>query len=302
MTEQNKIEFKLDDIRGKKLFVAAPMYGGQCAGMFCKSMNDLSLLCGKYGIDLKVYYLMNESLISRARAYCAAEFLRSDADLMLFIDSDIGFNPKDVFTLMYLCDENERPVIGGPYPKKTISWEKVKKAVDLGYADENPFNLAHFAGDFVFNPAKGIKSFSIGQPVEVLELGTGFMMIHRIVFEKFDEVFPHKRYKPDHIRTEHFDGSSEITMYFDCEIDPETRRYLSEDYLFCYNVQKMGMKVWMCPWMQLNHVGSYTYSGSMGALAAIQASPTASKESNQKFYKDGKNRAERRKENSKRKK
>jgi hypothetical protein len=54
--------------------------------------------------------------------------------------------------------------------------------------------------------------------------------------------------------------------------------------MFCYNVRKAGMKVWMCPWMKLSHVGSYTFGGSLAALAAIAASPTASAESNSKNY------------------
>ena len=44
------------------------------------------------------------------------------------------------------------------------------------------------------------------------------------------------------------------------------------------------MKVWMCPWMKLKHMGSYTFGGSLAALAAIAASPTASSESNSKNY------------------
>ena len=66
-----------------------------------------------------------------------------------------------------------------------------------------------------------------------------------------------------------------IHAYFDCIIDPDSKRYLSEDYMFCYNVRKAGMKVWMCPWMQLKHTGSYTFGGSLAALAAIGANATA---------------------------
>jgi predicted ATP-dependent Lon-type protease len=40
----------------------------------------------------------------------------------------------------------------------------------------------------------------------------------------------------------------------------------------------------MCPWMKLKHIGSYTFGGSLAALAAIAASPTASVESNSKNY------------------
>ena len=208
----------------------------------------------------------------------------------MFIDSDIGFNYQDVFALLYLCNDKDHPefphqVITGPYPKKTISWEKVKKAVNMGFADENPFQLQEFVGDYVFNLADGVRTFDIREPVKVMEAGTGFMMIHRSVFEQYKEAYPELSYLPDHVRTENFDGSREIHAYFDCVIDPESKRYLSEDYMFCYNNAKIGIDTWMCPWMQLQHVGSYIFGGSIAAMAAIQASPTASRESNEKHYK-----------------
>lgn len=280
-----EIKIDIDKLREKKLFIATPMYGGQCSGMFTKSTNDLAMTCTKYGIDIKFYYLFNESLITRARNYCVDEFLRSDCTHLIFIDSDIGFDFKDVLTLLHLCEDDENyGVITGPYPKKTIAWEKIKVAVEKGFADQNPFNLDHFVGDYVFNPAEGVTEFSLFEPVEIREGGTGFMMIHRKVFERYAKAYPELSYKPDHIRTEHFDGTREITAFFDCVIDPETKRYLSEDYMFSQYARKAGVKIWLCPWMQLKHVGTYTFGGSLQALAAIQASPTASGASNQKNY------------------
>jgi hypothetical protein len=271
-----EIKVPIADLQKKKLFVATPMYGGQCAGMYARSIADLAAVCAKYNIPLQLYYLFNESLITRARNYCVDEFLRSDATHLMFIDSDIGFNPQDVIALMALqSDESDYDVIGGPYPKKCISWEKIKIAVDKGVADEDPNVLEKFVGDYVFNPKSNQREIPIGEPVEVMELGTGFMMIRRQTFEKYKEAYPTLSYKPDHIRTEAFDGSREIHAYFDCIIDPVSKRYLSEDYMFCYNVEKMGSKVWLCPWMSMNHVGSYVFGGSLADLASIGASATA---------------------------
>jgi hypothetical protein len=271
-----EIKVSIEDLRKRKLFLATPMYGGQCAGMYTRSIADLAALCAKYQIPLQLYFLFNESLITRARNYCADEFLRSDATHMIFLDSDIGFNPQDVIALLALQDdESDYDVIGAPYPKKCISWEKVKQAVDKGIADEDPNVLEKYVGDYVFNPKGNQKEIPIGQPVEVREIGTGFMMIRRKTFERYVEAFPTLSYKPDHIRTAAFDGSREIMAFFDCIIDPESKRYLSEDYMFCYNVQKAGMKVWFCPWMQTQHVGMYVFGGSLADLAAIGASATA---------------------------
>src|SRR6478736_2315556 len=195
-----ELKVELDELRKYKLFVATPMYGGQCAGMYTRSVADLSALCTKYGIQLQFYFLFNESLVTRARNYCCDEFLRSDATHLMFIDSDIGFNANDVIALLALMTHNpEYDVIGGPYPKKCISWEKIKMAVDKGLADDDPQNLENFVGDYVFNPKSGATQIPLNEPVEVAEIGTGFMMLTKPVLERYKEAFPDLEYKPDHV-------------------------------------------------------------------------------------------------------
>lgn len=285
-TPDKNFQIKVSDLQGKKLMVATPMYGGQCSGIYCQSTNNLSIIAAAHKIDIRFYYLFNESLITRARNYCVDEFLRSDCTHLLFIDSDIAFQASDVFTLMYYTDSDKgMDIVTGPYPKKTIAWEKIAKAVKMGFADKNPFDLNNFVGDYVFNLETDVKEFNLGYPLEIKEGGTGFMCIDKKAFIKYDEAYPELRYMPDHIRTEHFDGTREITAFFDTVIEPESRRYLSEDYMFSHYARKIGLKVWLCPWIKLKHVGTYTFGGSLEAMGAIAASPTASKESNEKFYK-----------------
>lgn len=274
-----EINIPISELQKRKLFVATPMYGGMCTGTYARSMMDLTALCAKNNIQLQCYFLSNESLIQRARNYCCDEFLRSDATHLMFIDADIRFNAQDVIALMALqSDDSPYDVIGAAYPKKCISWEKIKMAVDKGFADENPNVLERFVGDYVFNPKEGKGEILISEPAQVAEIGTGFMMIRRNVFERYREAFPQLAYRPDHARTEHFDGSREIHAYFDCQIQPGTKRYLSEDYFFCYNVENMGGQVWLCPWMQLEHMGSYNFGGSLADLAALGAPATADME------------------------
>jgi hypothetical protein len=271
-----EISIQIEELRKRKIFLATPMYGGQCAGMFAKSVADLTSLCTSNGIELRSYFLFNESLITRARNYCVDEFMRSDCTHMMFIDSDIGFDPRDVLAMLALqSDDSEYDVLAGPYPKKCISWEKIKLAVDKGIADEDPNVLEKFVGDYVFNPKGGGGNIRIDIPVEVSEIGTGFMMTRRSAFEKFEKAFPQYSYKPDHVRTEQFDGSREIMQYFQAEIDPTSKRYLSEDYWFCQKLIEIGGKVWYCPWMKLQHVGSYIFGGSLVDLASIGAPATA---------------------------
>lgn len=313
-----EIKIDIEALRQRKLFVATPMYGGMAGGMYTRSMCDLTAMCVKYGVEVRSYFLFNESLITRARNYCVDEFLRSNADHLLFIDSDIGFNPQDVIAMMALqTPESEYDVIAAPYPKKCITWEKIYAAVNKGVADQNPNVLEDFVGDFVFNPVfdgtEKTKTIRLDEPAEVLETGTGFMMVRRNTFVKYLEAYPEIMYKPDHVRTEAFDGSRKIGQYFQAEIDrfnpiksyenllkkiadgdkvssveaketlsvakskmeASTDRYLSEDYLFCQNVRKANMKVWLCPWMHLQHSGAYVFGGKLPALASIGASATA---------------------------
>jgi len=272
-----EIEISVEELRKRKLFVATPMYGGMCGGQYTKSCVDLQKLCAHYQVEVDFFYLFNESLITRARNYCADEFLRNEKYThLMFIDSDIGFNPNDVLTLAALADpEGDKDIICGPYPKKTISWEKIKMAVDKGFADQNPQKLSNYVGDYVFNPANGVNEIPLDQPVEVLEGGTGFMMIQRKTFEKFEEKYPELKYTPDHVRSENFDGSRQIMCYFDALIDEESNRYLSEDYMFCQWSRRIGLKVWMCPWMNMSHTGSYVFGGSLIDLANIGAAATA---------------------------
>ena len=271
-----QFEIDIQKLKTKKLFVATPMYGGQCHGSYTKAITDLMILCTKYGIEARLFFIFNESLVQRARNYLTDEFVRSGMDYMIFIDSDIHFEAQDVLVMMHFAaTRDDMDVVCGPYPKKAISWEKIKVAVDKGYADKNPNNLEEFVGDFVFNPADGVTQFRVDEPVEVKESGTGFMLITRTALEKYDAAFPKQSYKPDHVRTENFDGKREIMAYFDCVICPDTKRYLSEDYMFCQWMRKAGGKVWLLPWMRLKHAGSYIFGGSLQALASINVSPTA---------------------------
>lgn len=282
------LEVNVADLQKRKIMVATPMYGGNCAGLYTKSCLDLSVICGQYNIEIDWFYLFNESLITRARNYCVDAFLRSDCTHLMFIDSDIGFKAEDVIALLAQMDPGEeepKEIMCAAYPKKTIAWEKIADAVKAGYADENPGMLENFVGDFVFNPTESQDDILIGEPCSVLEGGTGFMMIQRTAFEKFQKEYPDYRYTPDHIRTKHFDGARDIHMYFQALIDPNSKRYLSEDYMFCQWMREIGVKTWMCPWMKLRHTGSYTFGGSLADMAMLGVTPTADRDKVEKMRK-----------------
>jgi hypothetical protein len=272
-----QLEVKVEELRKNKLFVATPMYGGMAHGMYIKSCLDLQAMCSQYGIEVRFSFIFNESLITRARNYLVDEFLRAEGFThLLFIDADIHYDPRDVVACLALNKE----IVGGPYPKKSIKWGSVKEAIKRHPNIEIP-EIEKVAGDFVFNPVPGTEKFSVAEPIEVLEIGTGFMMVKREVFDKFREAYPEFSYRPDHVGQANFDGTRYIHAYFDTVIDRRRKvmmngeerevggsdRYLSEDYMFCQWWRNLGGKIWMCPWMKTHHIGTYAFTGDMPAVA-----------------------------------
>jgi hypothetical protein len=290
-----QLQIKVEDLRKTKLFVATPMYGGQNVGMYMKACLDLQGICMQYGIEIRFSFLFNESLITRARNYLVDEFLRSGYTHLLFIDSDIHFDPNDVLALIAL----NKDVIGAPYPKKSINWKNIATAMAKN-PTITPGELDALTGDYVFNPIPGTKQFKVTEPLEVMEIGTGYMLIKREVFEKFAQAYPKQNYKPDHVGQANFDGSRYIHAYFDTVIDNgytfddvhalmekaakgdavqeeftklleieknASHRYLSEDYMFCQYWRKIGGSIWLCPWMKTQHVGTYAFTGNMQKIA-----------------------------------
>jgi hypothetical protein len=292
-----ELSIKVEELRKNKLFIATPMYGGMANGLYVKSVLDLQGLCNQYGIETRFSFLFNESLITRARNYLVDEFLRSGYTHLLFIDSDINFYPQDVLALLAL----DKDIIGAPYPKKTINWRNIAAALAQN-PTVNPGELDKLTGDYVFNPVPGTTQFKVNEPLEVMEIGTGYMMVKREVFEVFKDKYPKLNYKPDHVGQANFDGTRYIHAYFDTVIDNgytyddlyalvakaaagenvqeqaskfleteknASHRYLSEDYMFCQYWRKIGGKIWLCPWIKTQHVGTYAFTGDMPAIANL---------------------------------
>ena len=260
------ISFSKDTFPNIKLFIGTPMYGGTCTSAYLNGMIDLSTACMAYNIEM-IFYGNTFSLVQAGRNLCVAKFLESDYTHFLFIDSDVGFTAKDALTLLHIVasDKEEKyDVLAGPYPKKSISWEKVKCAVEKGLADKDADSLANYIGDYTFLAPAG-KPFSFNTPAEVLEIGTGFMMIPRRTFEKFMQAYPDNFFKET--------SEKDQFAFFNCAIDPDTKRFLGEDSFFCQNVRKMGGKVWVAPWLKLIHQGTYSFQGSLSHIASINMSP-----------------------------
>jgi hypothetical protein len=240
-----------------KLFVATPMYGGMCTGLYASAVMQCVGTFGQAGIQMYYSFMMNESLITRARNSMAHDFIKSDATHLMFIDADIGFNPQDI-PRMITADKD---IICGIYPKKEINWVQVTEAVKAGVP---PDQLSQHTGAFVLNLPSGVQSTTgnINEPIEIANGGTGFMLIKRKVFDTLADKVP--SYTNDMYHA--VDTVREVKVireYFATSIDEESNRLLSEDYHFCKIAREAGFKVWCAPWASFSHTGSYNFSGQL---------------------------------------
>lgn len=238
------------------LFIATPMYGGMCAGFYTQAMLTLQRQAQDAGITVTYSFMFNESLITRARNALVHGFLKSNATHMMFIDADIKFNPADIFPMIAA----DKDIICGIYPKKEINWGSVRAAIDRGEPDEK---LQFNTGSFVVNLVGYDKqaTISVSEPAEIWNGGTGFMVIKREVFEKLADKVP--SYTNDVVDLGNTIQRDVIKEYFATSIEPETNRLLSEDYHFCKLWRDNGGKVHAAPWVQLGHVGTYTFDGKL---------------------------------------
>jgi hypothetical protein len=262
----NSIEIKIngDIIKDRKLFIATPMYGGNCTVSYLFSLIQLVNLAKEYSITLRIESIWNDALVTRARNDLVDKFLKSDYEYFMFIDSDISFNAYDIlYMLQLMVEEKNKEILVATYPKKTINWEQINSAVKNNcILDE--FDYEKYSGTYVLNFDKNKKlfKFDLLKPLEILDAGTGFMMIKRNVFKKFKKAYPEQTYA-DH------DTREKRVAYFDCKIDPDDGIYLSEDYMFTRWANKIGIKTWLLPWVHLSHQGTYNFNGSYAAEASL---------------------------------
>ena len=238
------------------VFVATPMYGGMCLGFYAQSLLQTPPVLAQHGINFSFCAMFNESLIQRARNALVNQFLKKEeATHLMFIDADIRFDPVDIVRML----QADKDIICGIYPKKEINWFTVQRAVEQFVPTDQ---LKNHTGSFVVNLVGGAHEavVDLNSPLEVLNGGTGFMLIKRQVFEKLKKKVP--SYVNDVLDLAGQQGPDLIHEYFPVVIDKETNRLLSEDYAFCQLARKKGkMKIYAAPWAKLAHVGTYIFEG-----------------------------------------
>lgn len=237
------------------ILIGTPCYGGLVTHVYMQSIIKLMSFAAVRDIELNLALLAHDSLITRSRNTVLSRFIDTpDATHLLFIDSDIGFEPDQVMRLLY-CDEE---IAAGMYPVKVIHWPQVKKQLDENAATmDMPQAGLNYVGVLCDKEAREEKDgFATGTYA-----GTGFMLIKRSAVEKMIKSYPETHYKS--IQTYPLPKNPSPNQYnmFDCMIDPETGTYLSEDFTFCYRWRKIGGKIWLDQRSQLTHIGCYEFEG-----------------------------------------
>lgn len=239
----------------RAIMIATPMYGGMCTGHYTGSLIGCLNVLRINNIVCYWAQMGNESLITRARNEFVRMFLEQPRlTHLMFIDADIHFPQDAVYELI----EADKDVICGIYPKKEIDWKNVSKAALAGKD-----NLQDFGGAYVMNivDEPDIEHYLEQGIMEVRHGGTGFMMIKREVFERLKDHVP--TYRTSTVRDENGEYIKPLTHEFFATSIDETGALLSEDYHFCELWRKHGGKIYANPFIKLDHVGTYVYSGNL---------------------------------------
>jgi hypothetical protein len=169
-----------------------------------------------------------DALIERSRSRSATAFLDSDAEVFLTVDTDIVFYWKDAVTL---CEQAvSHSLVVGAYATRSARRSFVTSALE-------PHKPVEFASD--------------PTPVPIQWGATGFMAVHRRVFEAVARTLPLCHPDED---LKHFPFFLPFVYQ-----QAGTPIMLSEDYAFCERARKAGFPPYLNPAIRVGHLGPYCY-------------------------------------------
>lgn len=244
------------------LFIATPCYGDNVVVEFMQSISKLLPELEKRFIKYNFVTVSTESLITRARNGLMSNFLHDKSYThLLFIDSDIEFDPISVIKLL----QSDHDVVGGIYPLKRINFDKLK----LNYNElknkseltmDEKSTICKKSLNYAFTPVSKTMNMK-NHCIEVTDVATGFMLIKRNVIEQMVKKYPELEYKP--FKNDQYGDNTKYYAFFDTMIHPDTGIYLSEDYAFCKRWVDIGGKVYARTDIDLSHIGTHYYNGDI---------------------------------------
>jgi len=270
----NEIIINYSKVNRPLLYILTPMYGGVCHIGYLMCLISTIELFKEYGIDLKVEFCRNDSLITRARNNLIAKAMSNkNTTHMIFIDSDISWEPIDIIKLMI----SEKNLIGGVYPLKKYDFSKlIKDERDpsnlnvinsiIANKSSSPFTKNASDEDLIrynllnynMNYLSTVLNIE-NNLAKVRHIASGFMMMKRELINSMFLAYPSTKYTDDvgFLQSEENENAYAL---FDCAI--EDGHYLSEDWYFCSRYKKLGGDIFIDVTINLTHTGTEDYKGS----------------------------------------
>jgi hypothetical protein len=250
-----KIDTGNIDFKNVKLLVATPVHS-EVSIHYAESLLTLQGMGHSLGLVID-FLLLKSSLVTQGRNLCVSNFLnKKEYTHMLFIDSDISFDPSSVLKLLR-CDKD---VVSIPYPMKTINWNKVHGRIQ----EQKDININDLSRSGFMYPIKveDQQSITVSKGImEVTHAPTGFMLIKKEAILKMIEKYPHLKIKQPTIINGETKDTENLWNFFDTWFDQETNKYYGEDFAFCQKWRDIGGKCYCYVDDFITHVGEYSYEG-----------------------------------------
>ncbi len=246
-------------LRTFRPLVMTPSHDGTFFFNYVASAIQLMAACQAEGMAINFMFRVGDSLVTRVRNQCVSMFLADPQwTHLMWVDADIGYSPEAMFRLLL----SGYDVACGIYPLKRENWPD--EGIPAGMTE------AEFRASFTHYTVNTGQVTDPNIPLHVQEDGfmkvreapTGFMLIKRSVFDRLIAAYPELRYTPDMA-----DARTEDLHYrfFDVMVDPESGRYLSEDYGFCRLWERIGGEIFVDANSNLSHQGGKIYRGNFAA-------------------------------------
>lgn len=234
-----------------KIAIGTPMYGGICHAGFMQSVFNLMGLLVSKGHEPVFISVLNESLISRARNDIARDFLKTNSDVLLFIDSDITFKAEDIYDMIMLGED----VIGAVVPLRKMNWTSMYEGLIAYDGKEHPNKFGKFFNINTETPDGFYDAVENKKPFEVLRIGTAILSIKRKVFEQMQDIVP------VYYSNNQGEERKKSWDFFPIYVEDET--LISEDFSFCNRWREMGNKVMAVGHYEIVHTGSFDFVGNL---------------------------------------
>ena len=242
----------IDKMRKTKTCFLTPLYGGQIQAKTWLSYMHLANRLTSLGIPYGLRTCETESLIPRARNVLQALAL-SDPEVthLMWIDGDTTFRTEDF--LRMLCVQ--LPIVGGLYPKKGLSMERICEAYEQGLP---PDKLLQATAVYPINIEN--QQLGWGHRIErgmhqALMLATGNLLVERRVVELMMSRNPQLKLR----NTSGLPEGAEDFYYSLFDTDILDGSYLSEDYYFCLKAKEAGVDCYMDADTRVEHIGPMLY-------------------------------------------